>query len=301
MRNETAIKSSESNPDSGNSCGKSSDDEPPSHSPRAQIPQVADKREFFFPGAGLSALLIHGLTGTPYEMRWLGECMAAAGIRVRGVRLAGHAGAPEELAAANYDNWYESVVQGFEELRQYGDPNIVVGLSAGAVLAARLAIDQGEAVAGIAMLAPAFYLPRSATIALGMARRLGRFSRQLYLYSPGDSDIHDAASRRIHPSARLFPIWGPINLLELSKIVRRRLHRVTQPALLIHSRRDHTCPMERNVNFVMKHLGSAEKRRVILEESYHVITVDSEKEQVAAEILAFAEQFRKQPSSRATG
>ncbi len=287
MRNETPMKSSETN---------SSDDEPP-----PQIAPAVDKRDFFLPGEGLSALLIHGLTGTPYEMRWLGERMAAAGIRVRGVRLAGHAGAPEELGAADYDNWYESVVLGFEDLRQFGEPNIVVGLSAGAVLAARLAMDQREAVAGIAMLAPAFYLPRSTMLALRMVQKLGRLAKTLYLYSPGDSDIHDAAARRVHPTTHLFPVTGPINLLDMSKIVRRRLQRVTQPALLIHSRRDHTCPMGRNVNFVKKHLGSAEKRCVILEESYHVITVDSEKEQVAAEVLSFAEQFRAPCSRAASG
>jgi len=280
---------------------KPSDDEPPPQIAAARVAAAVDKREFFFPGEGLSALLIHGLTGTPYEMRWLGERMAAAGIRVRGVRLAGHAGAPEDLGAANYDNWYESVVQGFEDLRQYGDPNIVVGLSAGAVLAARLAIDQREAVAGIAMLAPAFYLPRSTMLLLRMVQKLGRISRQLYLYSPGDSDIHDAAARRIHPTTHLFPISAPINLLDMSKIVRRRLQRVTQPALLMHSRLDHTCPFDRNVNFVMKHLGSIEKRCVVLDESYHVITVDTEKEQVAAEVLNFAAQFRQQAPKVASG
>ena len=49
----------------------------------------------------LSALLVHGLTGTPYEMRYLGERLAAQGIRVRGVRLAGHATAPEDLGKAD--------------------------------------------------------------------------------------------------------------------------------------------------------------------------------------------------------
>src|SRR5208282_1990234 len=94
-----------------------------------------DTHEFFLPGAGVSALLIHGLTGTPYEMRYLGERLAARGVRVRGVKLAGHAGTPEELGETGYDNWYESVVNGLEELRQYGEPNVVVGLSMGAVLA----------------------------------------------------------------------------------------------------------------------------------------------------------------------
>jgi len=110
----------------------SDSDEPPS-----RYSAGVDTNEFFFPGAGISALLVHGMTGTPYEMRYLGERLAARGVRVRGVRLTGHARTPEELGAASYDNWYESVVKGLEELRQFGEPIVVVGLSAGAVLSAR--------------------------------------------------------------------------------------------------------------------------------------------------------------------
>src|SRR5208337_1067330 len=151
-----------------------------------------DTDEFFLPVAGVSALLIHGLTGTPYEMRYLGEQLAARGVRVRGVKLAGHAGTPEELGAAGYDNWYESVVNGLEELRQYGEPSVAIGLSAGAVLAARLAADQGEAIAGLAMLAPAFFLTTSTTIMLrGVRGILGSFVDRIYLLNPGGSDIHD--------------------------------------------------------------------------------------------------------------
>ncbi len=275
---------------------KANDDEPPSPDSFG-----IDKGEFFFPGEGVSALLIHGLTGTPFEMRWLGEQLAAAGVRVRGVKLRGHAGEPEELGASTYDNWYESVVHGFEDLRHYGDPNVVVGLSAGAVLAARLAIDQREAVSGIAMLAPAFFLSRGATIAMRAIQRLGSLANHLYLHNDAGSDIHDAAARRIHPTMRLFPLSAPINLLDLSRMVRRRLDRVTQPALAIYSRQDHTCPMQRNMPFIAKHLGSAQRREVILEESYHVITVDSEKQRVAEEVGAFLEQFRVANRQRATG
>src|SRR5271168_804754 len=99
---------------------KSDSDEPPSRHAAG-----VDTNEFFFPGAGVSALLVHGLTGTPYEMRYLGERLAARGVRVRGVKLAGHAGQPEELGPVSYDNWYESVVNGLEELRQYTEPVVV--------------------------------------------------------------------------------------------------------------------------------------------------------------------------------
>ncbi len=263
----------------------SSDDDPHPANP------AIDTNEFFFPGARMSALLIHGLSGTPFEMRYLGERLAASGVRVCGVRLAGHAGASEELGASNQARWYESVVEGFERLRRYDDPVAVVGLSMGALLGARLAADQGEAVAGVVMLSPAFFLPLWVRGPLKALRALGPLADRIYLRSKG-SDIHDAAARGVHPSARLMPLSAVLELLKLSAAVRPRLGRVTQPTLIIHSRRDHTCPIRRNVDFVMSHLGSAHKRAVILEESFHVITVDSEKERVASEVIDFLSALR---------
>jgi carboxylesterase len=230
-----------------------SSDEPPSPS----APNV-DTNPFYFPGEGVSALLVHGLSGTPYEMRYLGERLAARGVRVRGVKLAGHAGAPEELGLSHYDQWYESVINGFEELRAFGEPNVVIGLSMGAVLSARLAADQREAVAGLVMLSSAFFLPTGATAALRFVRMLGAVGERLYLHNSQGSDIHDAAARRIHPSARLMPLAAPLRLLELGAIVKPKLRSITQPSLVMHSRRDHTCPMKKNLSFVMKNLGSPE-------------------------------------------
>jgi len=262
------------------------------------IPPRVDTSEFFFPGSGVSALLIHGLTGTPYEMRFPGERLASAGVRVRGVRLAGHARTPEDLAVTGYDDWYQSVVGGFEELRGFGEPIVVAGLSLGAVLAARLALDQREGVAGIAMLSPALFLDRRAVAALTAARLLGPLTRRIFLSSSG-SDIHDEGARRIHPSARRMALSALINLLALERIVRPRISGLTQPALIVHSHQDHVCPYDRNVEFLMRHIGSAQKRLVELNESYHVITVDKEKERVAAGLLEFVERFRADHPKRA--
>jgi carboxylesterase len=269
-----------------------SDSEPP-----LSITNIVDTREFFLPGSGVSALLVHGLTGTPYEMRYLGERLSAAGVRVFAVRLAGHAGTPEELGAANHDNWYESVVDGCERLRAYGDPIVVVGLSAGGVLAARLAIDQGEALSGVVMLAPAFFLPWRERAALAAIKRLGPLAGMIYLRARAGADIHDAAARQVHPSAKLMPLTAAISLCEMSAMMRPRLERLTQPTMLMHSRQDHTCPYGKNVEFVMANIGSARKRLITLEQSYHVITVDTEREKVAAETLAFIrELFSARPA-----
>jgi carboxylesterase len=258
-------------------------------------PLQFDTNEFFFPGSGLSALLIHGLSGTPYEMRAVGKRLAAAGVRVHGVKLAGHAGAPEELGATTHANWYESVVDGFERLRAYGDPNVIVGLSAGAVLAARLAVDQPEAVAGLVMLAPAFYLPfwtRTALRAVSGTSSLAGLAKRIYIQKTGGSDIHDAIARKLHPGGGLMPLSAGLSLVELCDYMRPRLPELNQPTLVIHSRRDHTCPCETNVRLLMNHLGSTQKRALILEESFHVITVDSEKDRVEQETLEFIDQFR---------
>jgi carboxylesterase len=274
----------------------SDSDEPPSLQSAA-----VDTHEFFLEGEGASVLLIHGLTGTPYEMRYLGERLAARGLRVRGVKLAGHAGAPEELGQTGYDRWYESAVNGLEELRQFGEPIVVVGLSMGAVLAARLAADQREAVAGLVMLAPAFFLRTSTAMTLRGLRLLGSIVDRLYLHNPGESDIHDASARSVHPNCRLMPMSAPIELLDLQALVKPQLAHITQPALVMHSRRDHTCPMRKNVDYVMRHLGSPEKRAIELEQSYHVITVDSDKQRVAGEVIEFVERFRVAPQKRAAG
>ena len=250
-----------------------------------------DLSDFMLPGEGLSVLLIHGFTGTPYEMRYVGERLAAAGIRVHGVRLAGHAGAPEELGATTHGNWYESVIEGFERLLAFGDPIVVVGLSMGALLAVRLATDQPEAVAGLAMLSPAFFLPRGIRLALRLLRPLGRDDR-LYLRSSGGSDLHDTGARRIHPGSRLISLRAALSLIELSDYVRPKLRDLKQPVLIIHGRRDHTCPFEKNTRFVTRNLGSSQWRLVALDASFHVITVDTEKARVAQELIDFATEFR---------
>ena len=260
----------------------SSDSEPPP-SPAGEV----NTREFFLPGAEVSALLVHGLTGTPYEMRYLGEHLARCGFRVFAVRLAGHAGTPEELGATTHQSWYESVVDGCERLRAFGDPIVVVGQSMGAVLAARLAIDQGTAVSAVVMLAPAFFLPYWQRAALAAIKKLGPLAAMIYLRSAAAADIHDAAARQIHPSTRLMPLSAALSLCELSALVRTQLARLAQPTMIIHSRPDHTCPFDKNVEFLMANLGSVRKRLAVLEDSYHVISVDTDKERVATEVASF--------------
>ena len=57
---------------------------------------------FTMKGGATGGLLVHGVTGTPHEMLWLGTQLAADGHTVRGPRLAGHATTPEEMSATRW-------------------------------------------------------------------------------------------------------------------------------------------------------------------------------------------------------
>ena len=92
-------------------------------------------------GGRAAALCLHGLTGTPYEVRPIAEALADAGIRAFGPRLAGHGGTPERLAETPYTAWVEGVRQHYAALAAEADRVFVVGLSLGGLLSLDLAAE----------------------------------------------------------------------------------------------------------------------------------------------------------------
>src|SRR5512142_687356 len=98
----------------------------------AQIIETAEP--FLLPGSRTGCLLIHGFTGTPKEMRWMGEHLAKQGFSVLGVRLAGHATRLEDMPRSRWTDWAASVEDGYHLLSGLADRIYLVGLSMGAAL-----------------------------------------------------------------------------------------------------------------------------------------------------------------------
>src|ERR1700755_2174081 len=90
--------------------------------------------EFRLSGGRSGVLLIHGLTGTPTEMRFVGNGLNRAGFSVLGMQLAGHCGDENDLLATGWRDWYASVVEAATRFRAEVDHLFVAGLSMGAVL-----------------------------------------------------------------------------------------------------------------------------------------------------------------------
>src|SRR2546430_6543846 len=81
-----------------------------------------------------ACLLLHGFTGSPWDMRPLGDALAARGFRVKGVRLPGHGGEPEAMAGVSARDWEEACETALDSLAS--TPRVfVAGLSMGALLA----------------------------------------------------------------------------------------------------------------------------------------------------------------------
>lgn len=242
---------------------------------------------FFFPAGRAGCLLLHGFTATPQEMRFLGERLHAAGHSVSGIQVAGHGASIAEFEQRTWREWYASASDGLSALRRHASRVVAVGQSMGALLALQLAAQHPAEVDGVALLSPALVLSRRWLGWVAQALRpLEPVLPQRYrCFSKSESDIADAGARAERVDYRQVPVRALLQLLALQKQVRRTLPQIRQPALVIHSRQDHTCPVD-NVAMLERSLGGA-VRSVLLENSFHVISVDVDKELVAAEVAAF--------------
>src|SRR5207253_9891867 len=104
--------------------------------PRPPTPSSLDLQPFALGpvDASVACLLIHGFSGSPPEMRWLGAYLAERGVRVEGVRLAGHGTQPEELNHLTWQDWLHSASEGMDRLKHAGRKTVVVGFSMGGLL-----------------------------------------------------------------------------------------------------------------------------------------------------------------------
>lgn len=234
---------------------------------------------FFFPGDETGCLLIHGFTGTPKEMRWMGEYLAQAGHTVLGIRLAGHATRMEDMRRARWQDWLSSVEDGYFLLRNATKRIFLMGLSMGGVLSLLFAAQQP--VAGVVAMSTPYELPEDPRL---------RFVKWLHWVYPsvpkGTPDWHDPEAAKDHVHYPAYPTRAIAELRDLLTEMRASLAQVRTPVLLIHSRQDRAVRPE-NVTRIYEKLGSQDKEIFWLEQSGHVITREPERLKVFAAALQF--------------
>ena len=257
---------------------------------------------FFIRGGPVGILLIHGLTGTPTEMRYLGKGLADSGHTVYGMQLAGHCAGESALLGTRWQDWVASVEAAYAALASEVEHVFVGGLSAGAVLALHLAAARPAALRGIVLLATTLkydgwsmpvlrhFLP---LLPLLIHTPLGRRGRFMESHPFGIKD--ERLRRRVvanmesgnSAAAGLagFP-WPSLNeFYKLVRIVKREMPSIDLPALIMHSDHDDTAGMS-NVRYLQRHLAGP-KKVVLLHDSYHMITVDRQRGEVVRHTAKF--------------
>jgi carboxylesterase len=115
------------------------------------------RSDYQLPGGRSGVLLIHGLTGTPTEMRFVAKGLNRNGFTVHAMQLAGHCGTEEDLLKTGWHDWYRSVCEAADRLRSEVDHMFVAGLSMGALLALKLAADRPDQVDGLGLYGSTFF------------------------------------------------------------------------------------------------------------------------------------------------
>lgn len=237
------------------------------------------------------ALCVHGLTGTPYEVRPLGEAIAAAGVRAVGILLPGHNSSPEMLARTTHDDWLTAVRHAHARLASEHERVYVVGLSLGGLLA--LALAASAPVAGVVAVGT----PLRLTLPIPLLVPLVKHVMPMLKKRDG-SDIRDPAARVRHPGYRQMPLASIHELVRLQTRVRGMLAGVTAPALIAHGAQDRTAHPS-NARRIHEALGSAERELLMLENSAHVVPVDHDGHLLAERVAAFVTRIDGAQTARA--
>ena len=145
----------------------------------AQV-ELADNRPFFIKGCtsqpSTGFLLVHGFTGTPWEMRDIGLHLAEQGNDVLGVRLPGHGTSAEDLAGRKYEEWLAAVEEGYRHLARNHQQIIGVGLSTGSLLL--IAAARKHSFAGLILLSPYLKMRQLLAPFAGLLKYFIRYNRR---------------------------------------------------------------------------------------------------------------------------
>lgn len=233
--------------------------------------------------ATAAVLLIHGFTGSPWEVRPLGEALAARNFYVRGIRLPGHGVDPEAMAWVTWKSWEDAAraalaaISGFRHV-------YVAGLSMGALLGMLLAAAEPEKVRGLALVAPVWKLRPWDGRILTRLRFLPLPRWTGYWVKKTGSDIDDADARADNPVLPRYPLARLWDLFTIQEHARAALPKVRCPSLVAAARHDHVVDYPSLVK-----LSKTLPRSTLLtlQNGFHIVPRDKDRAVLADAVASF--------------
>lgn len=226
-------------------------------------------------------MLVHGIAGSPAQMRGLAEALAISGITARGTLLPGHGTHPDDLDGIVWQDWYEHIHKEYCGLKSEFDDVSLVGFSIGAALAAHYAAYN--------------HIDRLVLLNVPLCPLNDRFptSLMLRLYGAFFKTVKGRPEKLVDADGEPFSyVYDRVptailrTMSELIEIVRERLDRIHSPVLIIQSRNDKVSG-SKSGPLAYQRVSSSDKRLVMLERSGHSIMMDVEQELVFRQIIGF--------------
>ncbi|MCK8432288.1 alpha/beta fold hydrolase [Streptomyces sp. D2-8] len=242
------------------------------------MPVLAGAEPFHHEGGEVAVLLCHGFTGSPQSLRPWAEHLAEHGLTVSLPLLPGHGTRWEDLRITGWQDWYAEVDRALRLLCERRETVFVAGLSMGGALALRLAAKHGDAVRGVMVVNPANKVHGLAAHALPVVRHLVPATKGIA------SDIAKPDGKELGYDR--VPLHAAHSLRRFFQATDRELPQVTQPVLLMRSPQDHVVPPADSAR-ILSRISSTDVKEVILEQSYHVATLDHDADRIHEESLAF--------------
>jgi esterase/lipase len=238
---------------------------------------------FAFPGGEgpdgrTGVLLLHGFTGSPYSMRPWGEFLAAEGFAVRGPRLPGHGTSWQDCNTTTEEDWLAEVHRSFDLLAGDCDCVVVAGLSMGGTLAIRFAEQRPGDLAGLVLVNPSLMTLRFDAKLLPLLARLTPSWRPI-----GNDIKKPGVDELAYPK---LPTRAMVALRRLWAVTRPDLATITAPVLVFRSVEDHVVEPA-SAEALRAGVSSTDVSEILLEDSYHVATLDNDAERIFTESAAW--------------
>ena len=248
-------------------------------------------------------MLLHGLYGTPQQLQYIGRKLNVAGgydVRIPNIQGYSVFDEPVPSKTTNWEHWMEQVEAQFEDLKQEHDQVSVAGLCIGADLSMELAIRRSADLHALCLYsAPLQYDGWNVTW-MRWFKFLGYYTPARFMVSLTERPPYGLKDERIRQwvatqmakrgtsalGSSQSPLTGVYQSERLMKTVRRNLNKITVPTLIMHAVEDDLAS-PRNAEIIARSVSSSEVKKVLLENCYHIITMDFEKERVAQETLEF--------------
>jgi carboxylesterase len=255
--------------------------------------------EIDMPGGRHAVLLIHGLTGSPFELKPLAKRLNKSGFTVKAPCLAGHGSSMSELKLTTWRDWYDTIHATFKQLKRDHDSVSVSGLCMGALLALYLAHEEGDAVSAAAALSTTIFYDGWSLPWYKFLLPISYYPPIKYFYSYEERDPYGIKDERLRRQVELaikerrdsmayshFPSQSLHELFKLIGVVKQSLRGIKTPTLILHALDDDVASIK-NADYVEKNIGSKTVRKVLIEDTYHMLTLDKQRERVAQETIAF--------------